>query len=57
MYTVSYGTDTLPFLGPNVWSIVPSKIREAKSPGEFKNKIKRRRAVTVVNHILRGLAL
>ena len=38
--SVSYGIDTLSFLGPKIWSIVPIEIKEATSLREFKNKIK-----------------
>ena len=38
--SVSYGMDTLSFLGPKIWSIVPIEIKEATSLREFKNKIK-----------------
>ena len=37
--SVSYGMDTLSFLGPKIWSIVPIEIKEATSLREFKNKI------------------
>ena len=38
--TVTYGTETLRFLGPKIWSIIPSNFKEIKSLAEFKNSIK-----------------
>ena len=29
--TVAYGTNTLSFLGPKIWAIVPTAIKESKS--------------------------
>ena len=37
--TVTYGTNTLSFLGPKIWAIVPTSIRESKSLVEFKKEI------------------
>ena len=39
--TVAYGTETLSFLGPKIWSIIPTEIKECKSLNEFKSKIKK----------------
>ena len=39
--TVAYGTETISFLGPKIWSILPKEIKESKSLVEFKTKIKK----------------
>ena len=39
--TVTYGTNTLSYLGPKIWSILPKDIKESKSLLEFKRKIKK----------------
>ena len=38
--TVHYGTESLSFLGPKIWAMVPTEIKNATSLREFKNKIK-----------------
>ena len=38
--TVHYGTESLRFLGPKIWSIIPSNFTELKSLNEFKHSIK-----------------
>ena len=38
--TVRYGTETLTFMGPKIWHLVPADIKNASSLVEFKNKIK-----------------
>jgi len=38
--TENYGTSSLTFLGPKLWSQLPGKITESKTTLEFKNKIK-----------------
>ena len=38
--TVTYGTETLRFLGPKIWSIIPSNVKEINSLDEFKRLIK-----------------
>ena len=38
--TVHYGTETITYLGPKIWSIIPDKIRESASLGNFRQKIK-----------------
>ena len=38
--TVTYGSETLSFLGPKIWSLIPSHIKSANTLDEFKNKIK-----------------
>ena len=43
--TVNYGTETLAYLGPKIWAIVPNEIKAATNLIEFKNKIKRWKAV------------
>ena len=39
--TVAYGTETLSFLGPKLWSIIPMEIKECTSLNEFKSKIRK----------------
>ena len=38
--TVHYGTETLSFLGPNIWRILPPEMKNSTSLQIFKNKIK-----------------
>ena len=38
--TVAYGTETLSYLGPKIWSIVPETLKKISSLTEFKDKIK-----------------
>ena len=38
--TVRYVTDTITYLGPKIWSIIPDKIRESTSLETFRKKIK-----------------
>ena len=38
--TVTYGTETLSFLGPKIWTMVPRELKEAKSLLDFKRRIK-----------------
>ena len=38
--TVAYGTETLSFMGPKIWSLVPNELKEIKTLTEFKRKIK-----------------
>ena len=40
VHTVAYGTETLNYMGPQLWSLVPNELREVKSLTEFKRKIK-----------------
>ena len=40
VHTVAYGTETLNFMGPKIWSLVPIELKEVKSLTEFKRKIK-----------------
>ena len=37
--TVSYGIETLLYLAPKIWNIIPISIKNAKSVNEFKQKI------------------
>ena len=39
--TVNYGTETISFLGPKIWSIIPNNIRNSSTLLEFKRNIKR----------------
>ena len=39
--TVTHGTETLSYLGPKLWSIVPKEITNSESLNEFKRKIKK----------------
>ena len=38
--TVDSGTETLTFLGPRIWEIVPDHIKKSNTFQEFKLKIK-----------------
>ena len=38
--TVTYGTETISFLGPKIWSLIPNDIKNANTLNEFKSKIK-----------------
>ena len=38
--TVKYGTETISFLGPKIWDILPSYIRNSSTLLEFKRNIK-----------------
>ena len=38
--TVHYGTESLSFLGPRIWKLVPLEIKKSTSLQIFKNKIK-----------------
>ena len=38
--SVSYGTETLSFMGPKIWALIPNDLKEVKSFPEFKRKIK-----------------
>ena len=37
--TVRYGTETITYLGPKIWSIIPDKIRESASLQTFRQKM------------------
>ena len=39
--SVYFGTETISFRGPQIWSSVPDDIKNAKSLSEFKSKIKK----------------
>ena len=38
--TVAYGTETITFMGPKIWSLIPDELKEIESLDEFKRKIK-----------------
>ena len=38
--TVKYGTETVRYMGPKTWKLVPNDIKESKSLTEFKTKIR-----------------
>ena len=38
--TVFYGTETLTYLGPKIWNLVPSDIRDCTTEQMFRQKIK-----------------
>ena len=40
IYTERYGKETLTFLGPKIWSLVPDEIKKSKTTVEFKKLIK-----------------
>ena len=37
---VRYSTEAITYLGPNIWSIIPDKIRQPASLETFRQKIK-----------------
>ena len=39
--TVRYGTETISYIGPKLWQMIPSDIRDSKTLQEFKRKIKK----------------
>ena len=39
--TVNYGTQSLGYLGPKIWSIIPENLKQVNSLNEFKIKIKK----------------
>ena len=40
MHTAHFGTDTISSLGPNLWKLIPDKIKHASTLSDFKAKIK-----------------
>ena len=40
VYTEKYGIDTISFLGPKIWNLIPNNIKKSKSLPEFKLKSK-----------------
>ena len=40
IHTVSYGTETLSFIGPRIWNTVPSEYKNVRILKEFKDRIK-----------------
>ena len=38
--TVKYGTETISYLAPNIWSLVPNATKSSKSLDVFKSKIR-----------------
>ena len=38
--SVSYGTETLSFMGPKIWALIPNDLKKVKSLPQFKKKIK-----------------
>ena len=39
--TVKYGTETISFLAPKVWALIPGKIKECSCLEAFKSKIRK----------------
>ena len=39
--TVKYGTDTISYLAPKIWGLVPEIIKSSKTIDIFKNKIRK----------------
>ena len=39
--TVKYGTETISFLAPKVWALVPAKLKECSCLEAFKSKIRK----------------
>ena len=38
--SINYGQETIRYLGPKIWNMIPQSFREASSLSIFKNKIK-----------------
>ena len=38
--TVTHGTETISFLGPKIWSLIPNEIKNTNTLNKFKSKIK-----------------
>ena len=41
IHTVHFGEDSIAFLAPKIWDIVPTEIKEAGSIAQFKKRIKK----------------
>ena len=41
MSSVYHGTESLSFLGPKIWELVPSEIKQSESLETFKRRIKK----------------
>ena len=41
MKTVYNGKETVSYLGPKIWGLVPSELKEKQSIAAFKNEIKK----------------
>ena len=41
VHTVTYGTETISYLGPKIWSLIPDHIKTSSTLLEFKSKIKK----------------
>ena len=39
--TVSYGLESIRYLGPKIWKLIPDKLKELKSLELFKEKVKK----------------
>ena len=39
-HSVQYGTDSLSHLGPKIWELIPTDIKESKTLNAFKSRIK-----------------
>ena len=46
--TVKYGTETISYLAPKIWSLVPNAIKGSNSFDVFKSKIIRRNPIALV---------
>ena len=51
--TVRYGTETITYLGPKIWSIIPEEIRESASLETFRQKIKLWKPDSYMLHLLK----
>ena len=40
-HTVTYGTQSLSYLGPKLWEMIPNDIKNSRSVTKFKSKIKK----------------
>ena len=46
--TVLYGTETLSYLGPKIWNLVPPDIRDCATERNFRQKIKNGNQIDIV---------
>ena len=40
MKSIYYGSETISFLGPKIWELLPSNINDSENPNIFKSNIK-----------------
>ena len=53
--TVRYGTDSLAYLAPKIWELVPNEMKNLESLATIKTAIKKWKITTFGAHFLHGL--